>query len=263
MRFTLPLVAGVALATPSFGAEITPASQFRTVEVDVNAIFSPEQEQEIGSVASRDFGPFDAVSAGEALTSESHATMQAVQVSSIDFCEIAAAGGGSGFGQSGASGAIGYALGFSTCVITFTTNEPANFRLSGSASADPDSQVLVIFQYSGAPSAFQITVTGDSLDLNEWFALEAGTHTLTITATTTTAGLNGTSDSSDCAYDLRLTSCGADVNGDGAVDFADLLEVIGAWGPCPGGPLPCRADTDGDGDVALSDLLNVLASWGS
>jgi hypothetical protein len=49
-----------------------------------------------------------------------------------------------------------------------------------------------------------------------------------------------------------------DVNGDGIVNFADVLAVIGAWGPCAGA---CPADLDGSGDVAFADILVVLANW--
>jgi hypothetical protein len=37
----------------------------------------------------------------------------------------------------------------------------------------------------------------------------------------------------------------------------DILEVLAAWGPCPG----CPADLNGDGDVNVLDLLDVLAHW--
>ncbi|MFK7961226.1 MAG: dockerin type I domain-containing protein [Phycisphaerales bacterium] len=48
-----------------------------------------------------------------------------------------------------------------------------------------------------------------------------------------------------------------DINGDGVVDFGDLLAVISEWGTCPG----CDADIDGNGEVDLIDLLNVLAAF--
>lgn len=50
----------------------------------------------------------------------------------------------------------------------------------------------------------------------------------------------------------------ADPTGDGTVDFADVLAVIAAWGPCSG----CAADVDGDGAVDFTDLLAVIAAWG-
>jgi hypothetical protein len=49
-----------------------------------------------------------------------------------------------------------------------------------------------------------------------------------------------------------------DVNGDGLVNFEDLLEILAAWGPCEG---DCPADLDGDGVVGFADLLVVLANW--
>ncbi|MBX3374987.1 MAG: VCBS repeat-containing protein [Phycisphaeraceae bacterium] len=49
---------------------------------------------------------------------------------------------------------------------------------------------------------------------------------------------------------------GPDLNSDGAVDFADLLILLGLWG----GPGPA-GDLDGDGTVGLADLLILLAAW--
>jgi hypothetical protein len=50
-----------------------------------------------------------------------------------------------------------------------------------------------------------------------------------------------------------------DVNGDGAVDADDLVEVILAWGPCP--PPPCPADLDDNGVVDADDLVLVILNW--
>jgi hypothetical protein len=52
--------------------------------------------------------------------------------------------------------------------------------------------------------------------------------------------------------------CAGDVNGDGAVGVADLLDLLAAWGPNPGDP----ADLNGDGVVGVPDLLIVLDAWG-
>jgi hypothetical protein len=53
-------------------------------------------------------------------------------------------------------------------------------------------------------------------------------------------------------------ACPEDLDGSGAVDFPDLLQVLAAWGPCSS----CPQDLDGSGDVAFPDLLAVLAAWG-
>ncbi|MCP3906107.1 MAG: hypothetical protein GY715_20990 [Planctomycetes bacterium] len=54
-------------------------------------------------------------------------------------------------------------------------------------------------------------------------------------------------------------SCTADLNGNNVVDFADVLLIIAAWGPCPG----CPEDLDGSGDVGFGDILVVIGSWGA
>ena len=49
-----------------------------------------------------------------------------------------------------------------------------------------------------------------------------------------------------------------DTNLDGIVGIIDLLNLLEAWGECPG---DCPADFDSDGFVSLSDLLILLANW--
>ncbi len=52
--------------------------------------------------------------------------------------------------------------------------------------------------------------------------------------------------------------CLADFNNDGAVNAADLAQLLGNWGPCD----CCPADLDGDGNVGAFDLALLLGSWG-
>jgi len=52
-----------------------------------------------------------------------------------------------------------------------------------------------------------------------------------------------------------------DIDGDGAVSAADLLMLLGAWGPCTAAQ-ECLADLDEDGNVSISDLIVLLANWG-
>ena len=49
-----------------------------------------------------------------------------------------------------------------------------------------------------------------------------------------------------------------DLNGDGVVDFADLLVLLSAWGTCDG----CLADLNGDDLIDFTDLLILLSAWG-
>lgn len=54
----------------------------------------------------------------------------------------------------------------------------------------------------------------------------------------------------------RIVRTGADLDGSGAVDFADILAILAAFGECAS--FPCPEDLDGDGAVDLDDLLAVL-----
>ncbi|MEC8114222.1 MAG: hypothetical protein VX104_00075 [Planctomycetota bacterium] len=51
--------------------------------------------------------------------------------------------------------------------------------------------------------------------------------------------------------------CTADLNGDGQVDFSDLLVILDAWESTTAG------DANGDGVTNFSDLLLVLDGWGA
>jgi hypothetical protein len=52
--------------------------------------------------------------------------------------------------------------------------------------------------------------------------------------------------------------CPADLNDNHVVDFADILEIVAAWGPCPG----CPEDLDGSDSVDFADILAVIGAWG-
>lgn len=64
----------------------------------------------------------------------------------------------------------------------------------------------------------------------------------------------------DCLATLTAVApaCSADLNGDNAIDPADLAVLLGAWGPNPGHP----ADLNGDSVVDAADLAVLLGSWG-
>ena len=61
---------------------------------------------------------------------------------------------------------------------------------------------------------------------------------------------------------LDLCEAVGDLNGDGSVGTADLLNLLASWGSCPGLGQACPADLDGSGSVGTSDLLALLAGWG-
>lgn len=56
----------------------------------------------------------------------------------------------------------------------------------------------------------------------------------------------------------RINKTRRDLDGSGMVDFADLLAVIDAFGPCEN----CFEDLDGDGAVTFEELLEIISNWG-
>ncbi|MCP3906108.1 MAG: hypothetical protein GY715_20995 [Planctomycetes bacterium] len=57
-------------------------------------------------------------------------------------------------------------------------------------------------------------------------------------------------------------ACIEDLNGNGSVDFADILQVIGGWGACDPPPEECPLDLNGNGQVDFADILVVIGSFG-
>ena len=53
-----------------------------------------------------------------------------------------------------------------------------------------------------------------------------------------------------------------DTDGDGDVDFTDLVALLSAWGPCPEPPAECVGDFNDDGEVSFTDLVTLLSNWG-
>jgi hypothetical protein len=53
------------------------------------------------------------------------------------------------------------------------------------------------------------------------------------------------------------TPCPGDINGDQAVTFDDILELLASWGD-----IDPDKDVDGSGTVDFGDLVGTLANWG-
>ncbi len=56
-----------------------------------------------------------------------------------------------------------------------------------------------------------------------------------------------------------------DLDGDGTIGIADMLILLGIWGPCPDPPDPqlsCEGDFDRDANVGITDFLILLGYWG-
>lgn len=57
-----------------------------------------------------------------------------------------------------------------------------------------------------------------------------------------------------------IVAPGPDLDGDGDVDFSDLLTLLAAWGECAP-ESDCPADLDASGGVGFADLLMLLSDW--
>ena len=71
-------------------------------------------------------------------------------------------------------------------------------------------------------------------------------------------GMSGGTFSLSGGYWSANIPCNADINLNGAVDFQDILAILGAWGDV-GGP----EDIDQSGYVDFGDILEVLTNWGA
>ena len=63
--------------------------------------------------------------------------------------------------------------------------------------------------------------------------------------------------------EITVQSCDTgepgDFDGDGDVDFEDLITLLSSFGPCG---TPCPTDLDGDGAVTFQDVIQLLSVWG-
>jgi len=67
---------------------------------------------------------------------------------------------------------------------------------------------------------------------------------------------------SECTHIATIVALG-DVDGDGVVGVADLLEVIAHWGVVEADDADARlADLDGNDTIDVDDLLRVISDWG-
>ncbi len=109
--------------------------------------------------------------------------------------------------------------------------------------------------------------SGPTYDLT-WHTIDGGGGT-SIGGTFELSGTAGQPDpvvSTGSGYELtggfwsafEQLPCPSDSDGNGVIDVEDLLDLLAAWGPCPG----CPEDSDGNGVVDVEDLLDVLAGWG-
>ncbi|MBX3374638.1 MAG: trypsin-like peptidase domain-containing protein [Phycisphaeraceae bacterium] len=102
----------------------------------------------------------------------------------------------------------------------------------------------------GGPYTLTITLAPD--------CNENGVADATDIGNGTSQDINGNGIPDECE-EPKKDPCPADIDGSGTVDFADVLALLAAWGPCGG---DCPEDIDASGTVDFNDLLQLLAAWG-
>ncbi len=119
----------------------------------------------------------------------------------------------------------------------------------------------------GAQTQLRYMCSGDIFLSHNELSAHFGLGTATVVDELSVEWPDGTTTIlNDVAADQTLTivegGVPGDVNGDGDVNVADLLGLLGAWGPCQGAcPPSCPADFDGDCLVTVTDLLILLGNW--
>ncbi len=145
-----------------------------------------------------------------------------------------------------------------------------HFDRARSVAIDDANNVYVCGTYDPIGGSRYFTVRYEPDGAETWFMSYAGPmgggsraaaiavgpdHSVSVTGSS--PGAASEFDITTIRYEQTGISGPGDVNGDGVVNFADLVEILGAWGPCEG----CPADLDGDGFVTFADVLIVLANW--
>lgn len=122
--------------------------------------------------------------------------------------------------------------------------------------ADNGINAMIWDQVHGMRGIQQVLLDEHGLDLPGWTLLGAQA----ISGDGRTIVGHGWNPSGDLEGWRVMLPAPGDVNGDGTVGIADLLVLLGAWGPCLDCG-DCPADLDGDCLVGVVDLLTLLANW--
>ncbi len=139
-----------------------------------------------------------------------------------------------------------------------------SFLLSGNPECgNPTKSVQV--SAAGDGRTFSFNTTGHTFSSMGW---EPQTWCFQAVATTTTIAFTSLSpNGTDCGAAIDgvvVTAGGPPILGDldcnGAVDAADLAQLLGAWGRCVE-CVVCKADLNGDCAVDAADLAILLGAW--
>lgn len=93
-------------------------------------------------------------------------------------------------------------------------------------------------------------------EVGEWYAITFASLAINNARQLVVSATNPATDQTGVLL-LTPVAIPGDLDGDGAVDAADLAALLGAWGQCRG----CGADVNEDGVVDAADLAILLGNW--
>jgi hypothetical protein len=264
---------GALICGTTTAATITPVFQDRDVHAMVIVPPCPPANVSDNDQAFN-YEPYNASVTAQRTCDFGHGLASANQHSSIDAARVQAHGGTHAEAAAAPSTVI-HAIPSSGCEVRFQTLMATRAILTGQLSASGTNPVVVSYARlqlgvtSGAGLFDQIVnpLAGGAMNtqtVQAEFQLAAGTHTVRMDAASAIDSTVPPEGEGGADFDvLVLIQRAGDTNVDGAVDIADLLDVIAAWGACPSKGGPCLADLDGNGVVNIGDLLNVIGHWGT
>ena len=165
----------------------------------------------------------------------------------------------------------GYQTDGSGVAVDLLVSLTADYAIDSTSLAETEARIEFTVSNTGPPVAVSFfdndseQVILDS-DLRAWIG--GGTITLTAESAFTIvedptgvifAGAGGGARYTATYEFVEIAACPADLDGNGVVGFADLTQVINAWGPCAS----CPEDFDDNGSVGFADLTALLTAWGA
>lgn len=167
----------------------------------------------------------------------------------------------SALNASGIPGSEVLSQGFVSMTVAFTVDAPTLVHVLQSLTISNPRDVW--FASTGALLWFNGVPTY-SLGADEFLMLQPGQYLLGYSAA---VGVQAVGEEGEAiAHEVDFESDfqfivpvpgGADIDGDGLVNGADIAMVLGSWGSCAG----CPAGLNDDGVVDGSDLAVVLGNW--
>lgn len=259
------LAAVVGLSCPMASAGvIQPVSQQREVFGDAYAEDASGSVEDGGFEEAVDFAPFVEAAHGSATLDGGLGSGGGSQSSTISGVAVSVSGACFATAEVWEFDTSANGAGRSLFDFTFELGEEATFTIDGMLAAYDSGGVTFSFTGPAGDVVDVLEPSNDEVSFTESGVLAPGQYRLYALTTGSAYGDGGFSDYAfgEFSFDFEIdgSAVPGDVDGDGAVGFADLLEVLSAWGDCPGAGA-CPADVDGDGVVGFGDVLLVLSNW--